>query len=141
MWNTIPQERIHMRIFPNFPKGAKVCPICKTDADLPTVLVIIDGTEEVNENGQGVAQAAPTHVHCIEIRWRTDRNMMYVATAVEGGEEYVSRKKDSNVVGRDDSVPDAKPGQEDSNRVDVRKEGQGEDGAAGPDHKSGVSDS
>lgn len=54
-----------MKIFehPNTSHDWK-CPICKTNADKPIVLIGIDGTEEGN-----IMQAEQFHVDCIELRY------------------------------------------------------------------------
>jgi RNA polymerase subunit RPABC4/transcription elongation factor Spt4 len=41
-----------------------VCPICKTNEDDETVLVIIDGTQEGN-----IAQAKQFHLKCIDLMY------------------------------------------------------------------------
>lgn len=123
-----------MKVFTNFPEKVKACPVCKKYDNAPCVLVGIDGTED----GLNM-QAAPVHLHCIELRWSIDADLFY--QRVHGGKDYVRKKNDSIELGGHDVVPDAEQRQEDTPGVDVRQERQGEDGSTRSDHEGGVSDS
>ena len=52
-----------MRVFEHFsPAFGALCPVCKTAADKPTVLVPIPGTEE-----DGICQAKQVHKQCYDL--------------------------------------------------------------------------
>ena len=52
-----------MRVFDHFsPAFGALCPVCKTAADRPTVLVPIPGTED-----NGICQARQVHKQCFDL--------------------------------------------------------------------------
>ena len=61
-----------MRTFehPNTSNGWK-CPICKTDKDMPVVLIGITGTED-----DGIIQAEQFHLDCIGLLYYKDQNVL-----------------------------------------------------------------
>ena len=67
-----------MRVFPTFPQGVTVCPICGENDDQQTILVPIHGTEDGNN-----VEAVPTHLMCIlsNIQYSPEHELMGLEAA------------------------------------------------------------
>jgi len=71
-----------MRIFNNFNKtNDRVCPICKTNEDKETVLIVLDGPEDGN-----MIEATQVHLKCLNLRLSTDKRFIYQLVQDENNE-------------------------------------------------------